>query len=233
MVHSMLRTNLLSTPGLTAKATSGLNRARSSGENRMDALTLDDLVPLEEFASRRREFFAAHLRYLDRYRRVRLGPQATLIFENRQTLWFRVQEMLRVARLSDPAQVRQELHLYNRLLPGRHRLQAALLIQVEEAHLSEQLAPWRELRGEQLVLHLGPVRYPANLLTCRPEDLCIGAAHWVQFVLDDAAQHALKQAHLTVHLSVDLPGYRHDSGPLSEEVRHSLHEDLLLSTRAG
>ena len=41
----------------------------------MDALTLDDLLPLEEFAGRRREFFTAHLRYLDRYRRVRLGPR--------------------------------------------------------------------------------------------------------------------------------------------------------------
>ena len=51
----------------------------------MDALTLDDLLPLEEFAGRRREFFASYLRYLDRYRRVRIGPQLTLVFENRET----------------------------------------------------------------------------------------------------------------------------------------------------
>jgi hypothetical protein len=199
----------------------------------MGPLTLDDLLPLEEFASRRREFFTAHLRYLDRYRRVRLGPRLTLLFENRQTLWFRVQEVLRVARLADPVRVKQELDLYNRLLPLRDRLQAALLIQVDEAHLAEQLAPWRELRGDQLALHIGGVRHAANLLTCRPEDHCIGAAHWVQFVLDDATQRALAQTNVLAHLDIALPGYNHDSGPLSEDVRRSLVEDLTASGRAA
>jgi hypothetical protein len=200
----------------------------------MEALTLDDLLPLDEYAGRRREFFAAHLRYLDRYRRVRLGPALTLLFENRQTLWFRVQEVLRVARLAEPARVQQELELYNRLLPGKDRLQAALLITVtDEARLREELAPWQVLRGDQLTLHLGPARYPANLLTCRPEDRCIGAAHWVQFVLDQGGRNLLADPRQPVHLAVSLPGYAHDSGPLGEDVRHSLLDDLTLSDRAA
>src|SRR5207245_10435620 len=110
---------------------------------RMHALTPDDLLPLEEYAGRRREFFEAQCRYLDRYRRVRVGPRAALLFENRQTLWFRVQEVLRIARLADPPRVRQELDLYNRLLPGPNRLHAALLVEVaDEKHLLEELAPW-------------------------------------------------------------------------------------------
>lgn len=199
----------------------------------MDPLSVDDLLPLEEFASRRREFFTAHLRYLDRYRRVRIGPRLTLVFENRQTLWFRVQEVLRVARLSDPVRVRQELDLYNRLLPGRDRLQGALLLQIDESRLADELAPWRGLRGDQLVLHVGGQRYPANLLTCRPEDHCIGAAHWVQFVVDEAARIGLGQPAVAVHLGIHLPAYTHDSGPLSEEIRRSLLEDLALSARAA
>src|SRR5262245_42325587 len=95
---------------------------------RMKPLTLEDLLPLEEYAARRGEFFAAHTRYLDRYRRVRVGPLLTLIFENRQTLWFHLQEVLRVARLSEPLRVQQELDWYNQLLPGDGRLQAAVLI---------------------------------------------------------------------------------------------------------
>jgi hypothetical protein len=199
----------------------------------VDPLTLDDLLPLEEFAPRRRECFQAHLRYLDRYRRVRIGPVVTLVFENRQTLWFRLQEVLRVTRLADPARVQGELELYNRLLPGRDRLQAALLIQVDESRLAEELAPWRELRGDQLALHVGAARYPANLLTCRPEDHAIGAAHWVQFVLDDAARAALAQPQVVVHLGVSVPGYTHGSGPLSEDVRRSLAEDLAPPGRAA
>src|SRR5947208_15013532 len=119
----------------------------------MEALTLDALLPSDEFAGRRGEFFSAHARYLDRYRRVRLGPDLTLLFENRQTLWFRLQEVLRVARLAEPARVQAELDLYNRLLPGRDKLQAALLIAVPDpSRLSETLAPWQELRGEDLPL---------------------------------------------------------------------------------
>jgi hypothetical protein len=197
----------------------------------MDALTLDDLLPLEEFAGRRREFFASHLRYLDRYRRVRIGPKVTLVFENRQTLWFRVQEMLRIARLADPARVQQALDLHNQLLPRRNRLQAALLLNLDDTRLQEEMAPWRELHGEQLALHLGPARYAANLLTCRPEDRCIGMAHWVQLVLDADARRSLANPRTRALFAVAAPGYQHDSGLLGDEVRQSLLEDLALSDR--
>jgi hypothetical protein len=200
----------------------------------MKGLTLDDLLPLEEYAHRRREFFDAHGRYLDRYRRVRIGPRAALLFENRQTLWFRLQEVLRVARLAEPRRVQQELDLYNRLLPRRDRLQAALLLTVpDETKLTEELAAWQELRGEDLCLHIGPARYPTNLLTCRPEDRCIGTAHWVQFVLDAAGRRLLGDFRKPAHFAFHLPSYRHDSAPLGEEVRQSLLDDLALSDRDG
>src|SRR3954454_9166972 len=85
-------------------------------------LTADDMLPLEEYVGRRREYFESHRRYIDRYRRVRIGPRLLLVFENRQTLWFRVQEIIRIARLSQREAVEQELDLYNRLLPARELL---------------------------------------------------------------------------------------------------------------
>ena len=200
----------------------------------MHALTADDLLPLEEYAGRRREFFDAQCRYLDRYRRVRVGPRAALLFENRQTLWFRVQEVLRIARLADPARVRQELDLYNRLLPGPNSLHAALLIEVaDETRLAEELAPWQVLRGEDVCLVLGPASYPATLVTCRPEDRCIGAAHWVQFGLDLQGRALLGDQRQPARCEIRLAGYQHASPPLSEDVRQSLVEDLLLSDRAS
>src|ERR1700676_3426368 len=98
----------------------------------MRPLTQDDLLPLNEYAERRPEVFDSLARYLDRYRRVRIGPEITLLFENRQTLWFRLHEILRIAHLAEPERVQEELDLYNRLLPGRGELQAALLIGTEE-----------------------------------------------------------------------------------------------------
>jgi hypothetical protein len=199
----------------------------------MKALTLDDLLSLEEYASRRQEFFEAHGRYLDRYRRLRIGPRATLLFENRQTLWFRLHEVLRIARLSEPARVQRELDLYNRLLPRRDRLQAGLLLHLDESRLIEELKPWQRLTGADLRLHLGDVSCPANLLTCRPEDRCIGLAHWVQFVLDARARRLFEEVHIPAFFAIHLPEYHHESGPLSDEVRQSLLDDLSLSDRDG
>jgi hypothetical protein len=198
----------------------------------MNALTLDDLLPLEEFAARRRDYLEKHGRYLDRYRRVRVGPRVTLLFENRQTIWFRVQEVLRVARLAEPARVLQELHLFNRLLPGRDRLAASLLITLEdESRLTEELAPWRDLRGDDLTLHLGSLICPANLFTARPEDRCIGTAHWVQFVLGEDDRTCLADQRQPVFVAVTCGSYRHDSAPLSDEIRQSLLDDLTRSDR--
>ena len=197
----------------------------------MVPLTVDDLLPLEEYASRRREFFDSHRRYLDRYRRVRIGPRLTLIFENRQTLWFRVQEVVRIARLADTQAVEQELDLYNRLLPGKNLLQAALLIEIAESCIGEELARWRDVSGEQLRLVIGAYAFPATLVTCRPEDRCAGTAHWVQFAIEPSYRLTLADFDLLAHFEFDNGIYRHESVPLSDDLRQSLLDDLELSDR--
>jgi hypothetical protein len=193
----------------------------------MKPLTLDDLLPLEEFASRRPELFQAHLRYLDRERRVRVGPRLTLVFENRQTLWFRVQEVLRVARLTESGRVQQVLDLYNQLLPTFGVLQAALLIGGDEGHHANgALDSFRDLRGDELHLHLGKERLPADLLTSRPEDRCFGAAHWVRFPLRASQARLLADRRSAAFLSASLPEYQFESAPFSEDLRLSLLDDL-------
>ena len=194
----------------------------------MRPLTFDDLLPLEEYASRRREFFESMGRYLDRYRRVRIGPESTLLFENRQTLWFRVHEILRICRLSEPELIQQELDVYNRLLPGRNQLQAALIF---EDSLTEKSSTLRELTGEHLVLDVGDRRVPAYLLTCRPEDRAIGAVHWVQFTLGDHDRKLLAEPRIPARFEIAHPRYQHPSSPLSDEIRQSLLEDLGFSDR--
>jgi hypothetical protein len=192
----------------------------------MRPLTPDDLLPLEEFAGQRRQHFEAHRRYVDRYRRVRLGPRLALVFENRQTLWFRVQEVLRVARLTDPARVCEELAVYNRLLPGRGRLQAALLTEAPD-----EPGAWKSLRGGDVRLRIGGAAVPAELVTYRPEDCAVGAAHWLHFAIDDRARRRLADFRHPAHFEVINAAYKHDSEPLADDVRQSLLDDLKLSDR--
>ncbi|MBM3997383.1 MAG: DUF3501 family protein [Planctomycetes bacterium] len=197
-------------------------------------LTVDDLLPLEEYAMKRKEYFDAHRRYVDRYRRIRVGPKLTLIFENRQTLWFRVQEVIRIARLADAREVGQELSLYNRLLPTRNVLQAALLIDIaDSAQLGKELAPWRSISSEQLQLQIGNLSIPSRLITCRPEDRAIGTAHWVQFQLFSDARRALANTSLRAFFWFENETYQHQSAPLSDDFRQSLLDDLVLSDRDG
>jgi len=198
----------------------------------MRPLTIEDLLPLDEYIPQRADFFAAHLRYLDRYRRVRVGPHLTVVFENRQTLWYRVQELLRVTRIEDPAQVQQELAWYNQLLPRRNRLQAALLIMIpEDAGLLQELRRWRGLADGALRLIIDQQSIPAKLITNREGDLAVGTAHWIEFPLNHPERQALHDHRRAVYLEVAFEEYVHRSGPLSEEIRQSLFDDLDLSDR--
>ncbi|GIW78936.1 MAG: hypothetical protein KatS3mg105_0743 [Gemmatales bacterium] len=195
----------------------------------MRPLTLDDLLPLDEYADKRQEFFASLSRYLDNYRRIRIGPELTLVFENRQTLWYRVHEVLCVARLAEPDRVQEELDVYNQLLPSRNRLQAALLIDVDEKAPLKSLAFWSGLRGDDLRLQIGVDSVPAQLLTCRPEDRCIGAAHWVYFEFNPRARQLFADWSRPAYFQITYSTYRYDSPPLNEDIRQSLLDDLELS----
>jgi hypothetical protein len=193
----------------------------------MAPLTVEDLLPLEVYAPRRREFFDSHRRYIDRFRRVRIGPRLTLIFENRQTLWFRVQEVVRVARLSDRRDVEQELDLYNRLLPDGRLLQAALLLDVPDGAIDRHdWTDWQRIDGDCLRLVVGNDELAARLVTCRPEDRCAGTAHWVQFSLDDHFQQLLGDLERPACFRFDHGNYRHSSQPLDDGLRQSLLADL-------
>jgi hypothetical protein len=195
----------------------------------MRPLTIDDLLPLSEYAGRRREFFESLARYLDRYRRVRIGPSLTLLFENRQTLWFRVQEVLRITRLTEENRLLEELELYNRLLPQRDQLQGALLF--DDSAEGEVRSSWQDLQGKDLCLQVGDHESPAELITCRPEDRALGAAHWVQFHVAGDARQLLADFRWPAQFTVSCPHYHHASAPLSDEVRQSLLDDLSLSDR--
>src|SRR5262249_4520256 len=152
-----------------------------------------------------------------------------LLFENRQTLWFRVHEVVRVARLGDPDRLQRQLDWYNHLLPGKDRLQAALLIEIDdETRTTEELTFWQGLRGQDVRPGGGEGLVAGTLVTCRPEDRCIGAAHWVQFHLDRAARAHLADFARPARFEIIHPGYEHQSPPLSDDVRQSLLDDLAL-----
>jgi hypothetical protein len=194
----------------------------------MQPLTLEDLLPLEEFTARRAEFFEAHARYCDQYRRIRVGPDAVLLFENRQTLWFRVQEILRVTRLRESEWIQQELDLVNRLLPRANHLQAGLIL----AGPNEPKG-WATPSADSIRLALDTIHISPKLVSCRPEDRAAGLAHWLEFAMSRADRKLLADLDVPAWFEIECGAYDHASGRLTEEMRQSLLDDLEMSDRAA
>jgi len=94
----------------------------------MTALTRADLYTLEAYASERDAFRTRVLAH-KRARKLHLGEHATLLFEDRLTIQYQIQEMLRIERIFEPAAIQDELDAYNPLIPGGSDLKATMLIE--------------------------------------------------------------------------------------------------------
>ena len=85
------------------------------------------------------------------------------------------------------------------------------------------------MTGAQLCLQAAGHRFPAHLVTCRPEDRCVGTAHWVQFAVPPDGRAALARIEQPAAFAFDNGTYQHQSAPLSDDLRQSLLDDLQLS----
>src|SRR5436190_6284010 len=97
----------------------------------MRAIALDDIIGRERYGEARvtvRKRVIAH----KRARRVAVGDRLSLVFEDRATIWYQVQEMLWVENIADLDAIREELAVYNQLLPGPAELSATLLVEIED-----------------------------------------------------------------------------------------------------
>lgn len=189
----------------------------------MKKLELEDILGLEDFESQRQQLFEKHSKYLEKYRKIRIGPNWILVFENRQTLWFRVQEVLRITRTTDPKLILNELAIYNRLLPEKDCLQAALIF--DPAKTSSDFTV-KNINGEMLQLHCGNHSIASNLINSRPEDLTLGNCLWVQFVCSPQHINRLKDPREDVWFSIKSNGDEYTSNPANPDFRESILKDL-------
>jgi hypothetical protein len=102
-------------------------------------LTLDDIADLRAY-ERERVHFRQRVIELKRRRRVSVGPHVTLVFENRDTIRFQIQEMARIERLFTDEQIETELRIYNPLIPEPGHASATMFIELtDDAQLREWL----------------------------------------------------------------------------------------------
>jgi len=191
----------------------------------LKALTLTDIQPPSAYAAerdqRRRQIIS-----LKRHRRVSVGDRVTMVFENRATLLFQTEEMLRVENLTSDEQILAELEVYNALMPTEDSLSATLFLEVPPD--TDARVELDRLIGldEHVVLHIGDHPVRAAFEEGRSETDRISAVQYTRYPLSPAAKAALLAENTLLRLEIDHPEYRHQT-PLTEAMRQSLASDFL------
>lgn len=194
--------------------------------NQKRAITPDDLMPLEEYGEMRRDHRRALIATKAK-RRVHVGPFATFHFENYDTMWAQVQEMLYIEKGGE-AQITDELEAYNPLIPQGRELVATMLIEIEdEGRRRRTLATMGHIE-EKIVITVGDERVvgvPEDDLERTTEEGKTSAVHFITFPFTDAQADAFKTTGAHVSLGIEHDNYRH-TAVLQEDVRAELAEDL-------
>jgi hypothetical protein len=192
----------------------------------MDKLTTADLLSLEQYHKERPRLRAEVLAH-KRHRQAPLGPNVTLYFEDRLTMRYQVQEMLRAERIFESEGIAEELAAYNPLIPDGTNLKATMMLEYPD--VAERRAALERLRGIEGAVYLevggrGRVFAHADEDLARSDETKTAAVHFLRFELDAAMRERLRGG-AGLELGVDHPAYR-ASIVATRESRAALAADL-------
>ena len=175
------------------------------------ALTAEDLMSLERYARERTAFRARVLEH-KRDRTIAVGPNMTWVFEDRLTIQYQVQEMLRIERIFELEGIQEELDAYNPLIPDGGNWKATMMIEFPDP--AERAAALARLRGIEDLCYVAVAGQP-RAEAIADEDLerenaeKTSAVHWMRFEIPRAARDVIR-AGAAVAVGVDHPAYRHE-----------------------
>lgn len=189
-------------------------------------LARQDLMSLEKYAEVRNEFRRQVIAHKQQ-RQVQVGPHARLYFEDKLTIQYQVQEMLRIERIFEAAGIDEELHAYNPLIPDGNNLKATFMLEYDDPN--ERKAALAQLVGieDKVWLRVGdtkPVYGIADEDLERANAAKTSAVHFVRFELNADAIAKAKQG-AAIIIGIEHPHYRHET-VLSNDARAALVRDL-------
>lgn len=193
----------------------------------MKHLTRADLLSLEKYAELRAQMRIEVLEH-KKNRAVAIGANATLYFEDRQTMHYQIQEMLRVERVFEAEGIQDELNAYNPMIPDGANLKATFMLEYPDE--SERRAALAELKGIEDRVWM-QVHGFDKVWSVADEDLerenqeKTSAVHFLRFEFNDAMITALKKG-AALSAGIDHAAYRDDVSPLGSLVHAALVKDF-------
>lgn len=177
-------------------------------ERRTNRITRDEILDLGDYERRRDEVRASAIR-ARRERRILLGPNATLSFENRETVRYQIQEMLRAERIAKPDEVDHEIETYSDLLPADSELSATLMLEFpEERERLEKLTALRNIESHLYLAIGGAGNAPAQFDRRQIGEERLSSVQFVRFPLTSAQRDALNDG-AALRIVCDHPAYAH------------------------
>ena len=193
----------------------------------MKKLTRDDLLSLEQYSEKRPDFRAQLLTH-KKDRKVHIGPTATLYFEDRMTMQYQIQEMLRVERIFEASGIEEELSAYNPLIPDGSNWKATFMIEEPDVEKRHQLLAslmgiedrvWVRIDGNEQVFAI------ADEDMDRDTEEKTSAVHFMRFELSEKMAADMKQG-AALGMGIDHKHYAYEVEPVAEPIRESLLADL-------
>jgi len=196
----------------------------------MTQITRDSLLTLEAYAKARQEFRARVMAH-KKHRKVRLGENVTLIFEDELTICYQIQEMLRVEKIFEEEGILDELQTYGVLVPDGSNWKATMMIEyVDPVERAARLAQLIGIEDKVWVR----VQDHAAVYAIADEDLereteeKTSSVHFLRFELAPDMIRALRQGAI-LSMGIDHSAYQARVEPVDAAVRDSLLNDLAAS----
>lgn len=192
----------------------------------MQKLDSKSLMNIIEYEKVRNDYRDKIILY-KRDRRVSLGPNVTITFENKKTLSFQIQEIMRAERLVHDHQIEEEIEVYNSLMPPEKGLSATLFIEVtEESKIKTVLNKFIGLtKGNTLYIDIDGQKINAVFETGREAEEQISSVHYIQFFFTPEQKEKLINLKTDIKISINYNGYEY-SEKLSDKFRESISKDF-------
>ena len=193
----------------------------------MIELSRDDLLSLEQYAEQRNDFRVRVMAH-KKNRRVDIGPNLSLYFEDRLTVQYQIQEMLRIERIFEGAAIQEELDTYNPLISGDGNLKCTAMLEFTDVEVRRQRLTelvgvehkiWVQVNGLNKVFSI------ANEDLERSTQEKTSAVHFMRFEFTDEMINALRQG-ASLSFGSDHPAYFYQAS-VTADTQTSLLKDLL------